>query len=202
MPDLTITAVLTAPIVGLVEQDIMLDGPLAWAAWQDAERRGMQTPPITPTECADFALPLARWDMHGTWGWCVSSPRYEVVRHTAIQTRRKPATREMARFTTEREHHSGLGPYKARDVTRSAAWVTSIAWDAHVTDDSRLEALLALVSHLGAERRVGHGRVAEWITTPCEPDSWQARPLPTPGTSGAFRAPYWHPSRRITVAAG
>lgn len=198
MTDLRITAVLAAPVTGLEEHDFMLDGPVAWAAWQAAENSGVATPAMTDDYAHDFDLPFARWEAEGTWGWCVSRAHYTVAQRTATEIRRKPATREMARFTTEREHHSGLGPHKARDITVGQAWVTEISWDADVTDQPKLERLLSLVSHVGRDRRVGSGRVVEWRIEPGEAEAWRDRPMPSPGFR-AYRAPYWHQSRKVAL---
>lgn len=201
MTSLRVTARLDRPSVGLVDHPFLLDAPVSWAAAQAAIRDGEQLPPITGEHVPDFDLPFARWDEGGTWGWMVSQADLTVEAWTAVEIRRKPATAEMARFTRESRHHSGLGPHKARDVIVSAAWVTRAVWEAEVTDRDRLEALLALVTHLGAHAGIGYGHVASWEIGPGTPNGWRHRPMPDPaGRVQGIRAPYWHHSRKVAAA--
>lgn len=180
----------------------MLDGPLAWAAWQEAQRLGLDCPPATPDYCHDFDLPLARWQQAGTWGWCTSQATVDVVSHSGTELRRRPPTAQMARYTTAAKHHAALGPYKARDTIITTEWVTTATWCVLATDQSRLETLLAQVTHLGTHRAIGHGHIASWRIEPgTDLDAWRDRPMPTPDIAAAHRAPYWHPSRRITIPA-
>lgn len=197
---LTVTAHLDGPTVGLVEQPVMLDGPLAWAAAMDARARGIALEPITRAHAPDLPLPLARWEQAGTWGWCTSAAVVDVASHTASEIRRKPATAQMARFARDRKHHSGLGPYKARDTTIPVAWVRDAVWQVAATDRERLEALLALITHLGANARLGYGRIRSWGVEPGPVDGWRERPLPGPDMPRqAYRAPYWHATRKVTT---
>jgi CRISPR type IV-associated protein Csf3 len=197
---LIVTARLDTPTVGLIERAVMLDGPLSWAAAMDAHAAGVNVEPLTRLHAPDMDLPLARWDEAGTWGWCTSAAILDIASYTATELRRKPATGPMARFTTDRAHHTGLGPYKARDTTVAAALINTARWHVLATDSDRLEALLALITHLGKHANIGYGHVAKWVVEP-DPnrDAWRDRPMPAPGTNASHRAPYHHPTRRVTV---
>lgn len=190
----TITAHLDTPVIGTIGP---LDGPLAWAAWQLAEARGDDLAPITDTHVPDFPLPLHRWERAGYWGWRVSNPITTPVHHSSVEIRRKPATGPMAIYTQAREHHVGLGPMKARNVTLAATHHPTVVWHAHVTDVDALHEHLEHITHLGARHRNGHGHVTHWDVVDGPVDGWQDRPLPHPqGTLQRVRAPYWHPTER------
>lgn len=194
----TITAHLDTPIIGQVGP---LDGPLSWAAAQDAISRGVILDPITDEHCTDMDLPLGTWTRGDYWGWCVSSPVGEPVHHSATEIRRKPPALAMAAYTTAREHHNGLGPMKARNVTLATTHYQQITWHADVTDRGRLEHLLRHVTHLGARHRNGFGHVTRWEITDGPEGEWEQRPMPaTDGQLMRVRAPYWHPTERTTCA--
>ncbi|GAB3191859.1 hypothetical protein [Nesterenkonia suensis] len=195
---LRITAHLATPAVGLLEHPAPLDGPLAWAYFQDAMARRLPMEPLTAEHAPDADLPLGIWEQYGTWGWRVSSAHIPVVgAHDALQIRRKPATIPMGRYARDREHHSGLGPHKARDSVISATHLATVSWDAEVTEASRLEQLLGLITHLGGHPSRDMGRVDTWEVTDGPPGGWKERPMPHPeGTWQGIRAPYWHPTRK------
>ena len=107
----------------------------------------------------------------------------------------------MAAYTQAKEHHSGLGPMKARNVILAATWHHTIQWNADVEDEARVRQLLAHITHLGARHRNGHGHITRWHITAGPEDGWQDRPLPNPhGTMMRTRAPYWHPTERTPCA--
>lgn len=190
-----ITAHLDTPVIG---EPPILDGPLAWAA----AITHPDPPPITPDCAPDFDLPLGRWEQDGFWGWQVSRPHAEMVHHSTVESRRRPAVGPMARYTTARDHHAGLGPMKARNTVLAAAHATRITWHAVVTDSDLLHQLLGHITHLGARHRDGYGHVARWETSPSDdPDGWRDRPMPDPdGQVMRVRAPYWHPTERCACA--
>lgn len=198
MDALVVEATLDTPTVGVVEKDFMLDGPLSWAAAMAAHARGEQIEPITNDFAPDFDLPLQKWHEGGTWGWCTSRGIYEPASYTTIEIRRRPATGEMSRFTVERSHHAALGPYKARDTTVPAAWIREIKWYVLCTDRDALTELLGTVTHLGRHAAIGLGHVTSWRVTPCgNRDAWRERPMPGGAQPRAFRAPYWHATRKV-----
>lgn len=194
----TITAYLDTPVVGRIGP---LDGPLAWAAAQEALRDGTPLEEITDDYAPDMDLPLGKWEKDGFWGWRVSNPITDPAHHTSVEIRRRPAGGPMSYYTTDREHHTGLGPLKARNVTLAATWYNTIHWHADVTDRDTLRRLLTLVTHLGARHRNGFGQVTSWEITDGPADGWCNRPLPSDaGTMQRVRAPYWHSTERTICA--
>lgn len=192
-----ITAHLDSPVVGALS---LLDGPLAWAMVQHKLSLNMALPPMTDTWAPDFKLPLATWHKNGYWGWCVSSPVGEPVHYTQVEFRRRPPVGPMATYTTVKEHHSGLGPLKARNVVASATWYEQVSWYADITYQPRLEELLSYITHLGARHRNGMGHVTRWEITDAPTGAWQDRPLPDPqGRMMRVRAPLLASDRKDSV---
>ncbi|GAA3878398.1 hypothetical protein GCM10022243_48880 [Saccharothrix violaceirubra] len=211
---LVVTATLTEPVVGLDSQPLCLDGPLAWCAAQLALADEAGLPPLRHDWAPDLALPLATWtaapsrpdtdsrlraaDGERVWGWACSAASWTALGHTTVEIRRRPPVGEMARFTADGKHHSGLGPYKARDTPMAATWVDTVVWHA-LGDPDAVAGLLAHLGHLGRATRHGHGRIQTITVEPGrDRDAWRSRPLPDPtGPAGSIRAPYHHHSRRM-----
>lgn len=194
---LRITATLDTPTAGIEGTPFMLDGPLAWAYAQLAPADTLT--PMTSTHVDDMPLPLDKWEQLDTWGWAVSRAHYDIQARSHVDIRRKPADPQFARYTTEKRHHHGLGPHKARDTTIQTAIIPTITWDALATDVDELERLLEAITHMGAHRAIGLGHVTAWHITEGQPDAWTDRPMPQPGQTAAHRPPYWHHTRRITT---
>lgn len=191
---LKITAYLESPVIGELGP---LDAQLAWAANQRHIATGGDPEAITDEFINDYDLPLEKWESRGFWGWCVSLPTLDAVYYSAAEFRRRPATTAMAAYTRAKDHHSGLGALKARNTITGATHYRTVSWQAHVTDQQRLENMLEIVTHLGARHRNGFGKVARWEITDGESDGWRDRPLPADvGKLMRVRAPYWHPSER------
>lgn len=199
MTPVVITAYPDEPLIDIDRHPVMLDGPLSWAAAMRMHHRGEPCPPLTREHVPDLELPLARWHIEPTWGWCCSAATYETAARTATQLRRKPATAPMARYTTEKRHHLALGPHKARDTTVPATWARSLTWHANTTNQPLLEELLNLITHIGRNHAAGYGRIARWEVHPgTDENAWRNRPLPDPqGKPQGVRAPYHHPTRRF-----
>lgn len=189
-----VTAHVDSPVVGIDAWATPLDGPLSWAYAMRAHDRGEQIPPppTASTEAADFPLPLERWERDGWWGWRSSRAHVDAPIHTAVEVRRKPATAPMSLWTSDAKHHTGLGPMKARNVTRAAIVARTIWWDVEATDADDLSNLLTFITHVGARHNAGCGHVSHWAIDDIDGD-WTDRDWPP---SAACRAPYWHPSRR------
>ena len=191
-----VTAYMQSPVIGYDAHGGMLDGPLSWAWMERAKHRGIATPPLSATYCADAPLPL---DTHGDttttvgWWWRVSRAHLDVARYTTVEQRKKPATDAMSRYARDKKHHLGVGPNKARDARVSAIWARSIWWDLDSTDTADLADLLGLVTHIGGKHSSGFGHVARWQIEPGLPGGWRDRPE---NSTHAVRAPYWHPTRR------
>ena len=197
---LLVEAHLSTPVIGVDRQPMMLDAPLSWAYAARAGASGERLPALTNQFAADFPLPLDRWEQDAVWGWCTSRATWDIRQYVAAQIRRKPATDAMTRYTPLRKHHAALGPTKARDTTIDALLATSVSWRVLCTNRDDLENLLTLVTNLGGRVRNNFGHVTSWtITDDTDRDGWRDRPMPTPGVEIAVRAPYWHPSRKITL---
>lgn len=212
----TVVATMAEAITGLGTNPMPLDGPLSWCAAQAALAAGVSLPPVGKEWTADLVLPLATWtappsrpdpdprllaaDGQRVWGWACSRAEYVPVAHTVTQIRRRPAAAEMARYTQDRKHHSGLGPYKARDTTMSATLVQEIRWHA-LADWDGLATLLEHLTHLGRATRHGNGRILRAEIRPGVGD-WTIRPWPDPnGGPGSIRAPYHHHTRRMPCSS-
>lgn len=209
-----VLARLAEPVVCLAEHDTPLDGPASFAMFHTALGARVPLPP-PGTWSIDFALPLATWtapcsrpdpdprllaaDGAAVWGWACSKALYTPRLHTAVHMRRRPAVAQMARYTTDRTYHAGLGPYKARSGILPAVVTDEIAWFA-LADADALRTTLSTLTHLGRGARHGHGRVLEWRVEHDEEahTGWRRRSFPHHGGfPGSIRAPYWHPSRRM-----
>lgn len=195
------------PVIGIEQQPLYLDGPLSWCAFLDAG----DVPPARDSDewIDDFRLPLATWVRPGTpyhpnaaaadggvWGWCVSRAVWTAQARTAVHMRRMPNVEAMARFTSARRFHPGLGTTKARNTLSEAVWPGVITWYA-LGDPSDVERLLnAHLTHIGRNTRHGNGAIAT-ITVSTEGvdrNAWRDRDWDDP--YDAVRAPYSHPSRR------
>lgn len=214
-----VVARLTEPVVGLDTNPLHLDGLLSWAGYlTHVDQHGhLHLPPLSPDQCADFALPLATWAMPASvpdphplavgagglvWGWACSAAWYTPAGHTTVNVRRRPATDVMARYTTDNSHHLSTGPLKARDTPHPATLVGEVTWWA-LADRARLQAMLDRVIGVGRMPRHGHGRVLRWTVGRDDTaiDQWRWRHLPDPaGRPETIRAPYHHHSRRMPCA--
>lgn len=194
---LTVTATLDTATSGVEGEPLMLDGPLAWAYAVTAPPGSL--PPITSSHAEDMPLPLARWERHSTWGWCVSRAHWTQITHSQTEVRRKPSDQQFARFTRDGRNHHGLGPHKARDTVVPVALIPTIWWDLDCTDETELRRLLHSVTHLGAHRAIGLGHVARWDIQPGTEGAWEDRPMPAPGLTGRYRPPYWHHTREVAT---
>ena len=214
-----VVATMAEPIVRLAGNPLCLDGPLSWCAVMAATEAGARVPPMGRW-APDLALPLATWtapaplpdpdprllaaDGKHVWGWACSAAHYRTDLHGAVQIRKRPAQRELVRFTRDRTYNAGLGPHKARDVTIAAQWTPAVTWWALASDAERLTQLLTHLTHLGADTGQGHGRILSLAVHP-DPTAqhrWRRRPMPDPaGRPGSLRAPYHHHSRRMPCSS-
>lgn len=216
---LRVTVRLDEPLVADLHRPLHLDGALAWCAYLEwVEAAGHRPPPIRRHESPlDFEVGLATWTAPPSveqidgralgadgmaWGHACA-PFTPVPRvHTAAATRRRPPTEQMARYTRDRRHHLGAGPYKARDSVHPAAWVGDITWHA-LGDPDRVAHLLTRLTHVGRLGRHGYGRVQRIeVIAGSDRDRWRTgRTMPTPGgQEDTIRAPHWHPTRRMPCA--
>ena len=195
---MTITARLTTAVVGM-ERNLILDGPLTFTWMRLARQAGRHVPPPTDAYAADAELPFEKWDIDGVWGWCVSRAEERVIKYTTVESRRKPAIREMSLLTAQKTINPGVGNGKARNAIIPARLTTTMRWHALVTDLDELGALLEHTPNISAQWRNGFGHVSSWTIERSEnPKLWMNRPLPSPdGTLAPIRPPYWHRSRYV-----
>lgn len=195
-----VVARLATPVIGLDSHPMHLDGPVSWGAYLAyiSEHGHDALPPLSDDHVVDFALPLATWNMHGTWGWACSRAHYTPVGYTTVAMRRRPAVDEMARYAPDRRHHLAAGPMKARDTPLPATLVSEITWYA-LADPEPLAELLDRVLSVGRLGRHGHGRVLRWEVHPHDDrEAWRDRVFPRPGgVPQSIRAPYHHPKRKV-----
>jgi CRISPR type IV-associated protein Csf3 len=204
-----ITAHMAEPVV-TIGDGIHLDGLLAWSAWQRANRRSSAAnpiPPITDTDAADFALPLASWEFGGQWGWCASAAQWpEQTLITGDHVRRKPPQEQYLRLTKAASYDVGVGTAKAMNKPIQQRFARSIEWFALGLPGEVAE-LLQPVTHIGKLAGHGHGAVLRWEVT-VQTKDWSIQRAGRlmrrmPGGygglrathNGAIRPPYWHRSR-------
>lgn len=210
-----VSARMAEPVVSFAQHPGALDGPAQYGAYTAATEAGAELPALSARWAVDFVMPVAAWcappsradvdarllaaDGVAVWGWACSRAVYDIDVDSVAQVRRRPAVREMARYAPDRKHHAGLGPMKARDTVYPATFSREVTWFA-LADPDGLLALLRRVTHLGAGRAAGNGRVLGWRVESDESAGvrWRERPLPdVHGVPAAIRAPCWHPSRRM-----
>jgi len=210
-----VRAILAEPIV-TTDALLMLDGPVAKGAYYlyIREHGRYSLPPIAE-EAVDFELPFATWTrpapegarLHPSllnargevWGWCVSRAEADWICETKVEVRKRPPIGEFARYTDAKDHHTSLGPMKAKDVAFPARVAWELRWYA-LGDRDAVAHLLSLVPGLGKLCHHGWGYVERWIVEPMGPmerDRWMARHFPASGGRiMGVRAPYHHRHRR------
>lgn len=191
MKPIMVTAHMSEPIVTYGD-GLHLDGPLAFACYQDldAEARAI-VPAIESPWAEDFELPLEKWsgpselfsttdtrlttdgviapDTDGVlcgevWGWrCSAAVAVGPSWATTHDHRRRPAVEEMVQWSEAKRLEIGGGPRAARNLKFPATTVRTLRWYA-VGDGDKVRALLSRhVPAIGKLARTGSGRVKEWI---------------------------------------
>lgn len=234
---LRVTARMDEPI-GYLGDMLHLDGPIAYAVYHDLDERTRLTiPPIETTDWPiDLTLPLSTWWVDpdpGThdhidprllkrqrtgrdgpapqlWGWCASAVDESTwAVRSKLEIRKKPALKEMTRYTDAKSANLSSGHMKAYDLAMPTVFAHEIVWYAHGDADKVRSLLTRFVPALGKKRSVGNGTVREWIVEQVEHD-WSiigdggqlARRMPfgaAPGSAryGAIRPPYYHATRVV-----
>lgn len=229
---LRVTARMDEPIAYLGDM-LHLDGPLAYAAYHDLDERTRKT--IAPIETTDWPidvmLPVSTWwadyspSAHGDvdprlcgtngdaqqfWGWCCSAADESAWgARSKIEVRKKPALREMGRYTDAKSANLSSGHMKAYDLAIPTVLALEVVWYAHGDADKIRALLQRFVPALGKKRSTGNGTVREWVVEQAEHD-WSVigadgqltRRMPfgaAPGSAryGAIRPPYYHATRVV-----
>lgn len=235
---LRIVARMDEPI-GYLGDLLHLDGPIAYATYHDLDLRTRKTiEPIETAEFPiDLKLPLSTWWMphnpalHGDvdarllkrnrqdrddksprlWGWCATAADESAwgVR-SKLEVRKKPAIKEMARYTDAKSHNLSAGHMKAYDLAVPTVFAREVTWYAH-GDPDRVRSLLSrFIPALGKKRSTGSGTVREWVaeewsasdTDGVMVDGALARRMPAAAADGsprmgAIRPPYYHHTRMV-----
>lgn len=207
-----------------------LDGPVAYGYVRGMSPRARRRmPPISDPWALDFRLPLGRWSRsvalptttderlceRGTvetgedgtrtgrvWGWACSAAHADWALRGTAYVRKRPATEEATRWSSDRTWNTGSGRSKARNVPYPTATAREVHWYA-LGDPGALRDLLTFhVRAVGKLTNHGWGRVRRWTVEPFD-GPWEDRRFPVGGgeTTGlamaGIRAPYHHPSRRL-----
>lgn len=187
------------------EVALHLDGLIAWALVQDVERRTGKA--VTNFDAVLADLPFGKFETEDGWVWQASMVRAHGVRGSE----RRYMTAKTASESLSVAIGAGkiLGrPLTAIDTVRGefkndAFWYSAQTAERCIGycigDPERIAPLLGYITHIGAQRKLDHGRVAgdpileedEAATT-----EWQRRYMPVPSTGlvaaeGRLRPPYW-----------
>jgi hypothetical protein len=235
---LRIVATMDEPI-GYLGDLLHLDGPLAYGAYHALDLQTRKTiPPIEVTDFpVDLTLPLSTWwvdydpALHGEidprllkrrrrgkdgpppqlWGWCCSAADESAwgVR-SKLEIRKRPAIKEMGRYTDAKTHNVSAGHMKAYDLSMPTVFAREVTWYAHGELAAVQDLLTRFVPALGKKRSTGSGTVAAWTVTPHGED-WSVtrdgaptRRLPAGAVegaarTGAIRPPYYHHTRMVAA---
>lgn len=226
-----VLAVMAEPIAYL-DDGLHLDGLLQWAAWMDLdERTRRRIPPVSSADFpVDLRMPVARWACRAQdpehhpklgqrkapdvlWGWqCSAAYPIGEVRRGKSEIRKRPATDEMAQWTSDGSVDLGAGTLKAYDLPLPTVYVREVEWFAVGAPEWIRDALRRHVPAVGKKRGLGFGTVAQWCVEPIDED-WSivragrlARRMPVGAVDlgaieggmisrRAIRPPYHHRSR-------
>lgn len=204
MRPLCVRAVLAGP-VALPGGSLALDGLLAAKV---AEETGLPPPSVHGVQQVEVPLakaPGGRFHLasFASFRWEVHEARW-VNRRFPVPEAQALAGPKLRRITLS------SGPCKSYRLPLEVGHVEADTLTWWCTGDAgEVQRLLALVTHLGKRRAVGHGRVREWLVEECQPwgegfpvvrDGHPMRPLPPdwPGLSAQVELayatlsfPYW-----------
>lgn len=212
MRALRVVAELAEPVV-YYGDGMHLDGPLQYAAFRELPALTRHRMPMMDEAewVQDFDIPVARHRVlpgRLGWTWCCSAVHADWKIHTTVQTRKRPAMRQMVRYTKDKSINVASGAVKAWNLKYPARWAPALVWYV-LGEERRLVYLLEThVTHLGKKSRHGNGRVLRWRVEPFEQD-WSVRrgalltrrlPATDDDKTGlvraGVRAPYHHHSRQ------
>lgn len=182
-------------------EPIMLDALLAWCLMP--YKRTSAEPPRRDEQPEDITLPLARWELGGTWGWHASAllPEGEVLEHLVYWRKR---VREDRLTLAAGSVNPQNGPYRGYNVPMPVVAHCSLVGYL-VGDRRRVRRELKRVKYLGKKRSMGIGRVSSLSVDVCEEDrslvfeGMAMRWLPMDGGRRDVRPrpPYWNSCGRV-----
>lgn len=186
------------------EMPIHADALLAWAAVREAEEAGHPEP-----LSAQDDLPLASEDGDGGAVWCASqllwanlAPPQQMLTTKRFEADELATRRGKVYVGGPVALPQGTGPYKGFVITTPTVWTSRVV--AYVVGErGRVTELLARVTHIGKQRRIGLGLIssASVVDDPTASERWRFRvmPRPQPGYEpivAVTRPPYWAQERR------
>lgn len=233
---LRIVATMDEPI-GYLGDLLHLDAPVSYGAYHALDIQTRRTiPPIDSTDFPiDIGLPLSTWwvdydpALHGDvdprllkrrrrgkdgppaqlWGWCASAAVEDGWLRSKLEIRKKPAIKEMGRYTDAKTHNVSAGHMKAYDLAMPTVFAREVTWYAHGELAAVQDLLTRFVPGLGKKRSTGSGTVRAWTVTPHAED-WSVtrdgaptRRLPLGAVDGgasrvgSIRPPYYHHTRCV-----
>jgi hypothetical protein len=190
MTPFVVMARLAEPIVTYGD-GLHLDGPLAFACYQDLTTEQKRTiPPIEEPWAIDFDLPIEKWNgpcelfantdprlttdgvigpdedgvlVGNVWGWkCSAAIPVGEVWNTTHDHRRRPAFDEMVLWSNAKRAEMGGGPRAARNLKFPAIVTNRLIWFGVGDLDRAIYLLQRHVPAIGKLARSGSGRVLEW----------------------------------------
>lgn len=186
------------------EMPIHADALLAWAAVREAEEAGHPEPFSVQED-----LPLAQEDGDGGAVWCASqliwansAPPQQLVTTKRFEVDELATRRGKVYAGGPSTMTQGTGPYKAFVITTPVVWTSRVV--AYVVGErERVAELLARITHIGKQRRMGLGLISSVSVKddPTAAERWRLRvmPRPQPGYEqvvAVTRPPYWAQERR------
>lgn len=220
----------TEPIVLKGDQTLHLDGILGYAVMMGLSREERQALPDVDREThpGDFVLPLEHWvsdpddSEHESmlhdgmlWGWKASDVQCEWEWRWRVDVRKRTDSGKMVRLGRRRRLNIRSGRFKPMNIPYQAVWPVGgeLVWWG-LGDPDKVAHLLERITHLGALRGHGHGKIeltsdgrgiwhVERIDEDrsCQHHGRLTRRMPASlfgdriARIGTVRAPYWHRSR-------
>ncbi len=181
---------------------IHLDGLLAWARVQEE----FETNPAMENYDAQHDLPLEKVEQDGKWCWKASQLKINTIGVQGYAFTRRVSLDQLVAVADmgvirkiPNKIPTSKGKFKA-DLTFAADRIVSTVEAWCIGEKVEIERLLSRITHIGARRKVGKGKVKS-VTVEVEPSAnelWQDRVMPWPlgddwvPMVGRCVAPYWN----------
>lgn len=185
-------------------EPLMLDGILSAAC---ARHHVHGEPPARDEEPFDIPLPLGRWELGGTWGWCASALFPDGDTIESLQFWRKRLRQDRIEITNTSPNLTN-GVY--RDWNMPLPLLLCRSMVAYAFGDRRnvRRELVRSIRWLGKKRAHGHGRVTRIEVDRIDhdyslhKDGVHTRWVPAEGGARSVRPrpPYWNNVGRVACA--